>query len=276
MDLELLRTFLELHRVRHFGRAAEALHVTQAAVSNRLKLLEQKLGSRLFERNRRKMRLTPEGARLVRHAEGMLAAWNVACQDVSASESQQLVIGGSLRLWDVLLQPWLHELRRANPHMAIIAESLTPDILTRKLLDGTLDVVIVLEPAQLDSLHITPVAKIELICVSSLPDIDIGQALGNGYVLIDWGLSFVLDHRRAFPDAPESRTRLATAKMALQYLQAIGGSAYLPRSMVESSLRSGALHSVGGAPVSNRQAFATYPVRSSRLSFIRSSLELIA
>ncbi len=44
MDLELLRTFLELNRTRHFGRTAEALFLTQAAVSSRLKTLERQLG----------------------------------------------------------------------------------------------------------------------------------------------------------------------------------------------------------------------------------------
>ena len=122
MDLELLRTFLELHRSRHFGRTAEALHVTQAAVSSRLKSLENQLGVTLFERTRREMRLTPEGSRPFRHSVRIIAAWRAARQDVSLAEaSQQLVIGGSLRLWDVLLQRWLHDLRRTYPTLAIIA-----------------------------------------------------------------------------------------------------------------------------------------------------------
>ena len=168
MDLDLLRTFLELNRTRHFGRAAEALFVTQAAVSSRLKSLEDQLGVTLFERSTREMRLTPEGGRLIRHSEKLIAAWRAARQDVSLAEaSQQLVIGGSLRLWDVLLQRWLHDLRRNYPSLAIIAEAQTPDYLTRKLIDGTLDVAILLEPAQLDIMQIREVATVEFILVSS-------------------------------------------------------------------------------------------------------------
>ena len=130
MDLELMRTFLELNRTRHFGRVADALHITQAAVSSRLKSLERQLGVTLFERSRRDMRLTPEGARLVRHAERLIAAWRAARQEVSlAAAGEQLVIGGSLRLWDVLLQRWVHDLRRHFPDLAIIADSQTPDYL---------------------------------------------------------------------------------------------------------------------------------------------------
>lgn len=276
MDLELLRTFLELNRTRHFGQAAEVLHLTQAAISNRLKSLENILGVKLFDRTRRTMRLTPEGGRLIRHAERQIAAWRMARQDVSlAGASQQLVIGGSLRLWDVLLQRWLHELRRAYPGMAIIAESQTPDYLTRRLIDGTMDVAVMLEPAQLDILQIHEVANIEFVCVSSTPGLNCEQALATGYVYVDWGLSHGLDHRRAFPDAPEPVMRVSHAKMALEYIHALGGTAYLPRRMVRQQLEFGLLYEIADAPHFYRPAYATFPLRSPRLALIKNSLELI-
>jgi DNA-binding transcriptional LysR family regulator len=277
MDLELLRTFLELNRTRHFGRAAEHLHLTQAAVSSRLKSLEQLLGVTLFERSRREMRLTPEGGRLIRHAERQIAAWRAARQDVSlAQASEQLVIGGSLRLWDVLLQRWLHDLRRTYADMAIIAESQSPDLLTRRLIDGTLDVAIMLEPAQLDIMQIREIAALEFVCVSSVAGLQIEQALGRrDYIYVDWGLSYALDHRRAFPDAPEAMTRVSHAKMAFEYINLLGGSAYLPRRMVEKDIDFELLHEVEGAPVFTRQAYATFPVRSPRLNLIEKSLGLV-
>lgn len=277
MDLELLRTFLELHRNRHFGRTAKALHLTQAAVSSRLKSLESQLGVTLFERSRREMRLTTEGGRLIRHAERLVAAWRVARQDVALAEaSQQLVIGGSLRLWDVLLQRWLHELRRTFADLAIIAESQTPEVLTRRLIDGTLDIAIMLEPAQLDIMHIREIATLEFVCVSGTEGLHIEQAMNSGYVYVDWGLSFGLDHRRAFPDAPESMTRVSHGKMAYEYISTVGGSAYLPRRMVEKDVDFGLLHPVADAPVFERKAYATFPVRTARLDLIERSLELVA
>lgn len=276
MDLEQIRTFLELNRTRHFGRAAEALAVTQAAVSSRLKTLEQQFGVLLFDRSRRGMRLTPEGGRLVTHAERLLADWRQARQDVSLAEAtEQLVIGGSLKLWDVVLQRWLHDLRRAHPDWALIAESQTPEYLTRRLIDGTLDVAIMLEPAQLDIMHVREVATLELVCISSLPGIDMTMALGTNYVYVDWGLTFGLDHRRAFPDAGEFMTRVSQAKIAYDYLTAVGGSAYLPRRMIAKDLEFGILHEVDGAPAFKRQAYATYPVRSPKLHLIERSLKLI-
>ena len=276
MDLELLRTFLELNRTRHFGRAAEALFVTQAAVSSRLKSLETQLGVTLFERSRREMRLTPEGGRLIRHSERMIASWRTARQDVSlAHATEQLVIGGSLRLWDVLLQRWLHDLRRTYPKLAIIAESQSPDLLTRKLIDGTLDVAIMLEPAQLDIMQVREIATIDFILVSGAKGVSLDTALEQNYVYVDWGLSFGLDHRRTFPDAPESMTRVSHAKMALEYISSIGGSAYLPRRMISRDVELGLLYEVPEAPVFTRQAYATFPVRSVRHALIEKSLKLV-
>ena len=185
------------------------------------------------------------------------------------------MIGGSLRLWDVLLQRWLHDLRVTYPDLGVIAESQSPDYLTRRLIDGTLDVAIMLEPAQLDIMQIRRIAEIELVCVSSSAGINIDDALTRNYVYVDWGLSFGLDHRRAFPDAPESITRLSQGKMALEYLHSIGGSAYLPRRLVKKDVEFGLLHEVSGAPVFIRQAFATFPVRSPRLDIIEQSLSLV-
>lgn len=71
MDTEHLRTFLEVARTRHFGKAAENLFVTQSAVSARIKLLESTLGTELFTRKRNNLQLTAQGKRLLSHAENI-------------------------------------------------------------------------------------------------------------------------------------------------------------------------------------------------------------
>ena len=120
MDIELLRTFLEVNRTRHFSQAAAALNLTQAAVSARIKQLESLLDVSLFDRNRREVKLTPEGHRLRRHAERLLADWRKARQEVTAGGAKhQLSVSSSPRLWDILLHRWLIDLRRNEPELAI-------------------------------------------------------------------------------------------------------------------------------------------------------------
>lgn len=77
MDTELLKTFLEVSRTRHFGRAAEALYLTQSAVSFRIRQLENQLGVNLFTRHRNNIRLTSsrrETAALCRNPDEHLAS----------------------------------------------------------------------------------------------------------------------------------------------------------------------------------------------------------
>ena len=83
MDIQLLRTFLELDRTRHFGKAAESLFVTQSAVSARIRLLEETLGVPLFIRRRNELQLTGAGERLKRHAETIVSAWQRALTDAA-------------------------------------------------------------------------------------------------------------------------------------------------------------------------------------------------
>lgn len=275
MDIELLRTFLEVARGRHFGQAAEALHLTQAAVSARIRNLETQLGVALFDRQKREVRLTPEGNRLIRHADLMIAEWRKARQEVTAGgAAHQLSVGGSLRLWDVLLQDWLLRLRRQSPQIAITAESHTPELLIRKLLDGVLDLTFMLEPAQIDVLQIREVASLELLLIAERPDLSVEQALGEGYLMVDWGLAHALHHRRTFPDAPEPHTRLGNTHMALSYLRTLGGAAYLPRHIVQDELDRGLLHRVDGAPPIRHTAYAVYPLRSPRHALIDDVLGL--
>lgn len=275
MDIELLRTFLEVNRTRHFGEAAEALHLTQAAVSARIKQLESILGVKVFDRLKRDIRLTPEGHRLLRYADMLISGWRKARQDVSAGGAmQQLAIGGSVRLWDVALQDWFISFRQNMPEIAIMADVHTPDLLTRRLLDGLLDVAFMLEPAQLDVLKVQKVALIQLLLVSSETDISVDEALEDGFLMVDWGLAHAVEHRRMFPDAAEPHVRVGQANIALSHLLKIGGSAYLPARMVAGDIAVGQLHVVEGAPTIDLLAYAVYPVRSAKAPLIKEALKL--
>lgn len=78
MDTELLKTFLEVSKTRHFGRAAESLYLTQSAVSFRIRQLETQLGTNLFTRHRNNIRLTVAGERLIPYAESLMNTWLLA------------------------------------------------------------------------------------------------------------------------------------------------------------------------------------------------------
>ena len=269
MDIELLRTFLEISRTRHFGKAAQAMFLTQAAVSARIKSLENLLGVTLFVRSKREIQLTPEGNRLISRADLLISEWRKIRQEISAGgASRQLSVGGSMRLWDVILHQWLILARADLPDLALILESHTPELLTRKLLDGVLDLAFMLEPPQLDVLQVKVIGALHLRLVSTHAGATQKQALGESYLMVDWGLTHALQHRRLFPDEPEPQTRLASGSLALHYLLELGGSAYLPETMVKQHVDENRLYWVDNAEVFEHHVHAVFPVRSGRKSLI--------
>src|SRR5580704_585703 len=72
INADLLRTFVEVAKVEHLSRAAEALQADQSTVSRKIARLEQEVGVLLFERIGRNIRLTQAGRRLVGRAERIL------------------------------------------------------------------------------------------------------------------------------------------------------------------------------------------------------------
>lgn len=273
MDIETFRTLLELNRTRHFGKAAAELFVTQSAVSARLKKLEQVLGVTLFDRQRRGIHPTPEGRRLLLHSESILALWRKALQDVALADQAQvqLAVGGIVSLWDVRLQAWIHRVHKAMPELALIVEAYGHDRLVRRMLDGALDMVIVYEPPQLEEFMIHQIADVSLIMVSSRPHQSVSAALSD-YIMVDWGQMHALQHSRHFPDAPPPAQRISQGSIALNFMLACGGAAYLAEQSVTALLASARLYRVEDAPVIRRSAFAVYPRRSARLPLINQVL----
>jgi DNA-binding transcriptional LysR family regulator len=108
MDVHLrdLRYFVTTAEYLHFTRAAEALFVSQPALSKQIRLLERQLRAPLFERDRRSVHLTPVGEALLPQAREVLAAWDHGQRLLAAATHTQeatLLVGFSTGLGRGLL-----------------------------------------------------------------------------------------------------------------------------------------------------------------------------
>lgn len=92
LDLNSIEAFVRIVELGSFTHAAEAMRTTQAAVSLKLKRLEDRLGSRLVERTPRHVQLSARGAAFLEHARELLAAHDRALA-VFAGARQRLTIG---------------------------------------------------------------------------------------------------------------------------------------------------------------------------------------
>ena len=276
MDIDLLKTFLEVNKTRHFGRAADNLYLTPAAVSARVRQLEQILGVESFLRTRNNIQLTLEGERLLPHAETMLLSWSRALQDVALKSDQglQVNVGTTHSLWSFGLHQQLSKLFQLLPKTALRAISHPSDLLTRMLVERTLDVAFLLEPTTLADFQAEKIGQVKLVLVSNEPDRNHKTAFQSGYVYVDWGVSFEMFHAKRFGDLPKPVLHTNMGAIALDYLQHEQGAAYLPHSVLELEYQR-PLYQVQGAPTFSRPLYAVYRTSSDRKAIVEEVVHLL-
>jgi DNA-binding transcriptional LysR family regulator len=148
VELRQVRYFLAVAELRHFGRAADQLHVVQPAVSQQVSRLERELGVRLFSRDTRNVSLTAEGAAFLDHARTILAAVEQAA-DAARNARQAgriLRVGTGSGLGD-LLGAVLEELGRTHQDLSIETTRLKEPERLRGLAAGRLGAAVVRQPA---------------------------------------------------------------------------------------------------------------------------------
>jgi DNA-binding transcriptional LysR family regulator len=144
-----LRYFVALAEKLHFGRAAEALHISQPPLSRAIRALEERLGVPLFLRTRRRVELTPEGLRLLEEARRVQAHLERVCTELrgmAAGERGRLRIG-FVSLADYGVLPGLlKDYKGARPGVTLaLREMLSPEQ-SAALAAGELDFGLLLPP----------------------------------------------------------------------------------------------------------------------------------
>ncbi len=278
MDVNLARTFLAVVETGSFVEAAKRVFVTQSTVSMRIKLLEQQLGKKLFERSKNGAALKPAGARFEKHALAMVRVWEHARLEIALPEDYRaaITIGGQYSLWDGFLFDWISRMRSKAPQIAIRTQMGFSDVLMQRLVDGTLDIGVMYTPQNRPGFKVELLFEDELVLVSSEPRRS-GQP-GKNYILVDWGPEFRADHNLNFPDLSTPGLYMELGSLSLKYLLENRGSGYFPKRLIAPHLDDGTLKLVRQAPVFHYPAYAMYPSEGDTelLQLILSNLRHIA
>ena len=212
LTLKQLRYFEALAQHGHFGRAAQASAISQPALSVQIRELEESLGTELFERGARQIRLTNFGEEFASRARGILRAVDELGELAMASRDQlvgRLRIGVIPTIAPYLLPEIITDLTSANRNIDIqIRESLTP-ILVRELADGRLDAAIVALPVSEPSL--TEVALFEENFVLVRPVADEGKPVPGHEDLREMKL-LLLEEGHCFRDQALSFCNIQTSR----------------------------------------------------------------
>ncbi|MTH47551.1 HTH-type transcriptional regulator HdfR [Intestinirhabdus alba] len=270
MDTELLKTFLEVSRTRHFGRAAEALYLTQSAVSFRIRQLENQLGVNLFTRHRNNIRLTTAGEKLLPYAETLMNTWQAARKEVAhSSRHNEFSIGASASLWECMLNGWLERLyqkQETQTGLQFEARIAQRQSLVKQLHERQLDLLITTEAPKMDEFSSQLLGHFTLALYCSKP-----STLKNelNYLRLDWGPDFQ-QHEVGLIAADEVPVlTTSSAELARQQLAALKGCSWLPVCWAREK---GGLHTVADSTTLSRPLYAIWLQNSDKQALIHDLL----
>jgi DNA-binding transcriptional LysR family regulator len=169
VELRHLRYFVAVAEERHFGRAAERLHIAQPPLSQQIRRMEAELGVQLLHRTTRRVELAPAGEVLLERARRLLAAVDSAVEDTQRAargEVGSLAIGFTGSATYALLPAVATALRAQLPgvELELRGEMLTP-AQVEGLVDGTIDLAILRPPVHRRDLDVEVVGHEPLIAV---------------------------------------------------------------------------------------------------------------
>lgn len=165
MTLNQLKYLIAVAREQNFGRAADACFVSQPTLSAAIKKLEHELGVILFERSSSKVVPTPVGELIVGHGQRALEEVATIREIVKRGADQlssPLYIGAISTVGPVIFPSLVKYLAEHAPSMPLVVEENFAAVLTEKLKQGELDVIIVSLPYAEKGVEILPLYEEDL------------------------------------------------------------------------------------------------------------------
>lgn len=246
MTLTELKYILAVAKERHFGRAAEACHVSQPSLSVAVKKLESELDVKIFERRSSDVTVTPIGAVILEQAQRVLE--NADKLKESAAQGKD-PLSGPLRLGVIytiapyLLPQLVGRMHETTPTMPLILSEAFTSVLLEQLKTGIIDCAVMALPVAQPGLMMQPLYDEEFVAAvpadhkyaerTSITREELTNEpmllLGSGHCFRDQILDFCADYARS----EGKRTVEGTSLQTIIYMAAQGlGVTVLPASAI--------------------------------------------
>ncbi len=248
LDALLIRTFQAVVATESFVAAADAIHVTQSTISQRINKLEQLIGQRLFERSKGGVKLTVSGAKFEPYARSIMQLLDEAIYQTSLPEEYTgfLSLGCEASLWPELSINWLSQLANELPQTAVRFSIAEPATLSNQMQRGRIDMAVMFVPTVRPGFMVERILEDHLVMVSGIEEHS--GVLGEDYIYADWGSEFAIAHSRWFPDLKPSQLVAQVGPALVPYLIENRKTAYLPYRVADDFVEAGQLHFVKSAP----------------------------
>jgi len=270
-----LRVFHAVAKHLSFTKAAEALFMTQPAVTFQVKQLEEHFNTRLFDRAQGRISLTPAGALAFEYAERILALdaeLDQRMRELGGHEAGPLLIGASTTIAEFLLPRVLGEFKVLHPAVVPRLFVANSDAVQERVAERTLDLGFIEGDSHLPSLATDACCEDELqvVCapghpLAARPSVTPGALTEHAYIgrEVGSGTREVIDkylHKAALSHESLQLVMEASSPEALKGLVATGlGFAIMSRATVAMELRLGALVAIPLAPPLLRQLSVVCP-----------------
>ncbi|WP_305907961.1 LysR family transcriptional regulator [Methylomarinum sp. Ch1-1] len=258
MDIEQIRTFLSVAANGSFQEAANRLYVTQSTVSTRIQRLESYLRVSLFVRNRSGAHLTQQGHRFMRHAKSLLLTLEQARHDIGLPTRfrASITVGARIALWEEMLPHWIGEIHKQMPDVSLRCDIGFEEDLTRRLIEGTIDIGLMYTPQHSPSVMIEHLFDETLVLLTTDPT---KPWPDDDYVYVDWGPAFYAQHCISYPDLERPAQVVNIGWLGIQLVISNGGSCFLPLRIAEPLIRRQQLHWVPDSPQFKLPSYMVFP-----------------
>jgi len=254
MEFRQLTTFIRAAQFQSFSKAADSLGYSQAAVTVQIRLLEEELGTRLFDRMGKKVSLTDRGRRLLEGAHQVLKDVDAMRRGVDGGEP----LDGVLRLGTIeslcytRLPYILQTFQRLHPGVSVKISTASPEELIERMEHNGVDLIYILdEPRYSNSWNKLMERREEIVFVASARSALVGREalrledlLCEPFFLTEKDANYrrVLDRHTASRQL-ELRPFLevSNTEFIVKMLEGGTGVSFLPRFAVEDAVRKGSL-----------------------------------
>ncbi|BCJ95856.1 LysR family transcriptional regulator [Anaerocolumna cellulosilytica] len=172
INYELYKVFYYVAKTLSFSEAAASLFISQSAVSQSIKVLENNLGQTLFIRSTKKVTLTKEGELLYKHIEpaiNLISRGENQILEASAQGESQLRLGASDTICRYYLVPFLEDFHRKYPDIHIKVTNGTSFQCAKMLETNEVDIIVTNSPnsALVNSMHIEPILEFKDVFIAN-------------------------------------------------------------------------------------------------------------
>jgi len=251
VNLRFVEAFVWVARLKSITRAAEKLHLTQSAVSNRIAALEEELGAPLIDRRDRVFRLTPAGNRFLHHAERLLTVHRDVKREFGTPEEQpvSLRLGGIETVLHTWLIPLVEWLKANKPQLEFELTVEMTHVLNEQVRRGGLDLVFTATAAEAPGIVVEALPSMAMVFVGPAALAE-GRAAGTPLSVAELVAHDLLTFQRGsqphvalldtlhHADVADKRVHTVSSISALVKLVESGfGIATLPRAAAEPLCR---------------------------------------